>query len=64
MLDNIEGIFDSYKEMALLFKYGGGIGWDFFLVRFIGSYIDGYKNVSVGMIFFLKIVNDVVIVVD
>lgn len=64
MLDNIEGIFDSYKEMVLLFKYGGGIGWDFFLVCFIGSYIDGYKNVSVGMIFFLKIVNDVVIVVD
>ena len=27
--DNIEGIFDGYKEMALLSKYGGGIGWDF-----------------------------------
>ena len=27
--DNIEGIFDSYKEMALLSKYGGGIGWDY-----------------------------------
>ncbi len=26
--DNIEGIFDGYKEMALLSKYGGGIGWD------------------------------------
>ncbi|EOI5253856.1 ribonucleotide reductase N-terminal alpha domain-containing protein, partial [Campylobacter jejuni] len=26
--DNIEGIFDSYQEMALLSKFGGGIGWD------------------------------------
>ncbi len=25
--DNIEGIFDGYKEMALLSKFGGGIGW-------------------------------------
>ncbi len=40
--DNIEGIFDSYKEMALLSKYGGGIGWDWSQVRGMGSYIDGH----------------------
>ncbi|BCJ01315.1 ribonucleotide-diphosphate reductase subunit alpha NrdA [Helicobacter pylori] len=62
--DNIEGIFDSYKEMALLSKYGGGIGWDFSLVRSIGSYIDGHKNASAGTIPFLKIANDVAIAVD
>jgi len=32
--DNIEGIFDGYKEMALLSKFGGGIGWDWSLVRY------------------------------
>jgi ribonucleoside-diphosphate reductase alpha chain len=31
--DNIEGIFDGYKEMALLSKYGGGIGWDWNQIR-------------------------------
>ncbi|BEG57971.1 hypothetical protein NHP21005_16590 [Helicobacter sp. NHP21005] len=46
--DNIEGIFDSYKDMALLSKYGGGIGWDFSQVRCLGSYIDGHKSASAG----------------
>ncbi|GLH57424.1 ribonucleoside-diphosphate reductase subunit alpha [Helicobacter ailurogastricus] len=62
--DNIEGIFDSYKDMALLSKYGGGIGWDFSQVRCLGSYIDGHKSASAGVIPFLKIVNDVAIAVD
>jgi len=62
--DNIEGIFDSYKEMALLSKYGGGIGWDWSLVRGMGSYIDGHKNAAGGIIPFLKIANDVAIAVD
>ncbi len=62
--DNIEGIFDSYKDMALLSKYGGGIGWDFSQVRCLGSYIDGHKEASAGAIPFLKIVNDVAIAVD
>lgn len=62
--DNIEGIFDAYKDMALLSKYGGGIGWDFSKVRAIGSFIDGHKNAAGGVIPFLKIVNDVAIAVD
>jgi len=62
--DNIEGIFDSYKEMALLSKYGGGIGWDWSLVRGMGSYIDGHKHAAGGIVPFLKIANDVAIAVD
>ncbi len=62
--DNIEGIFDSYKEMALLSKYGGGIGWDFSQVRALGSFIDGHKNAAGGIIPFLKITNDIAIAVD
>lgn len=64
MPDNIEGIFDSYKEMALLSKYGGGIGWDFSKIRGLGSYIDGHKNAAGGVVPFLKIANDVAIAVD
>jgi len=62
--DNIEGIFDGYKEMALLSKFGGGIGWDWSKVRGIGSSIDGHKNAAGGIIPFLKIANDVAIAVD
>jgi len=62
--DNIEGIFDAYQEMAMLSKFGGGIGWDWTQVRSIGSYIDGHKNAAGGTVPFLKITNDVAIAVD
>ncbi|MRJ02074.1 MAG: hypothetical protein GXO19_04310 [Epsilonproteobacteria bacterium] len=62
--DNIEGIFDAYKEMALLSKFGGGIGWDWSQVRALGSYIDSHKNAAGGIIPFLKITNDIAIAVD
>ncbi len=62
--DNIEGIFDAYKEMALLSKFGGGIGWDWSKVRAMGSSIDGHKHAAGGIIPFLKITNDIAIAVD
>ena len=62
--DNIEGIFDAYKEMALLSKFGGGIGWDWSKVRGLGSSIDGHKNAAGGIVPFLKITNDVALAVD
>ncbi|PSM53019.1 aerobic ribonucleoside-diphosphate reductase Ia, B1 protein subunit NrdA [Campylobacter blaseri] len=62
--DNIEGIFDSYKEMALLSKFGGGIGWDWAKVRAMGGSIDGHKNAAGGIIPFLKITNDIAVAVD
>ncbi len=62
--DNIEGIFDSFKEMALLSKFGGGIGWDWNQVRGMGGQIDGHKNAAGGAIPFLKITNDIAIAVD
>ncbi|HIP54756.1 MAG TPA: ribonucleoside-diphosphate reductase subunit alpha, partial [Sulfurimonas autotrophica] len=62
--DNIEGIFDAYKEMAMLSKFGGGIGWDWTQVRSMGSFIDGHKNAAGGTIPFIKITNDIAIAVD
>ncbi len=62
--DNIEGIFDGYKEMALLSKFGGGIGWDWNSIRSLGGSIDGHKNAAGGTIPFLKITNDIAIAVD
>ena len=62
--DNIEGIFDSYKEMALLSKFGGGIGWDWNLIRSQGSPIDNTVGAAGGTVPFLKITNDVALAVD
>jgi len=62
--DNIEGIFDGYKEMALLSKYGGGIGWDWNQIRALGGMIDDHKSAAGGTVPFLKITNDIAIAVD
>ncbi|MCT7580985.1 ribonucleoside-diphosphate reductase subunit alpha [Aliarcobacter butzleri] len=62
--DNIEGIFDGYKEMALLSKYGGGIGWDWNQIRSLGGVIDDHKSAAGGTVPFLKITNDLAIAVD
>ncbi len=64
MNDNIEGIFDDFKEMALLSKFGGGIGWDVSRIRALGSFIDNHKNAAGGVVPWLKITNDVAIAVD
>lgn len=62
--DNIEGIFDGYKEMSLLSKFGGGIGWDWNSIRALGGSIDGHKSAAGGLVPFLKITNDLAIAVD
>ena len=62
--DNIEGIFDSYKEMGLLSKFGGGIGWDWNLIRAMGGDIDNTKSAAGGTVPFLKINNDVAVAID
>ena len=62
--DNIEGIFDAYKEMALLSKHGGGIGWDWHDIRCMGGVIDDNYAAAGGVVPFLKINNDVALAVD
>ena len=62
--DNIEGIFDGYKEMGLLSKFGGGIGWDWNQIRALGGIIDNHKKAAGGIVPFIKINNDVAIAVD
>ena len=62
--DNIEGIFDSYKEISLLSKFGGGIGWDFAKIRATGSQIRNHRAAAGGLIPFLKILNDITVACD
>jgi len=62
--DSIEDIFDTFKDMSLLSKYGGGIGWDFTNIRATGSSIDNKPGASGGLIPWMKLVNDIAISVD
>jgi len=62
--DNIEGIFDTYKEQALISKWGGGIGWDWSRIRALGGVIRGVRGRAKGVVPWLKIENDISIAVD
>lgn len=57
--DNAEGIMLANKNMAILSKYGGGIGWDWTTVRGSLGYINGHKGAAGGPLPMLKISNAV-----
>ncbi len=62
--DDLEGIYQSVKENALLQKYAGGLGNDWTPVRALGSRIKGTNGKSQGVIPFLKVVNDTALAVN
>lgn len=62
--DDLDGIFQSIKENALLQKFAGGIGNDWTPVRALGSRIKGTNGKSQGVIPFLKVVNDTAVAVN
>ena len=62
--DHLDGIFEAYKENALLAKFAGGLGNDWTPVRAMGSRIKGTNGKSQGVIPFLKIVNDTAVAVN
>ncbi len=62
--DNLNGIFESIKENALLAKYAGGLGNDWTPVRAMGSYIKGTNGKSQGVVPFLKVVSDTAVAVN
>ena len=57
--DDLEGIFDAYKEHAKLSKWSGGLGNDWTPLRAAGSLIESTGVESTGTVPFLKISNDV-----
>lgn len=58
------GIFGTFTNCALLSKYAGGLGVDFTYVRGTGSYIRGTNGESLGIVPFLKILNDTALAVN
>ncbi len=62
--DELEGIFKSIKDNALLAKYSGGLGNDWTRVRGLGAHIKGTNGESQGVVPFLKVANDTAIAVN
>ena len=62
--DDLDGIYQSIKENALLQKYAGGLGNDWTSVRALGSRIKSTNGQSQGVIPFLKVVNDTAVAVN
>lgn len=62
--DNLDSIFQAYRNNALLAKYSGGLGNDWTPVRGLGAHIKGTNGTSQGVVPFLKIANDTAVAVN
>ncbi len=62
--DDLDGIYESIKENAMLQKFAGGIGNDWTSVRALGAHIKGTNGKSQGVVPFLKVVNDTAVAVN
>jgi ribonucleoside-diphosphate reductase alpha chain len=62
--DDLDGIYESIKDNALLSKFAGGLGNDWTPVRALGSHIKGTNGESQGVVPFLKVVNDTAVAVN
>jgi ribonucleoside-diphosphate reductase alpha chain len=62
--DDLDGIYESIKDNALLSKFAGGLGNDWTRVRALGSHIKGTNGESQGVVPFLKVVNDTAVAVN
>ena len=62
--DDLDHIFKSVRDNALLSKWSGGLGNDWTNVRALGSHIKGTNGESQGVIPFLKVVNDAAVAVN
>ncbi len=62
--DDLNGIFGSIRDDAMLSKFAGGLGNDWTNVRALGSHIKGTNGKSQGIIPFLKVANDTAVAVN
>ena len=62
--DELEGIYNSIKDNALLSKFAGGLGNDWTPVRGLGAHIKGTNGESQGVVPFLKVANDTAVAVN
>ena len=62
--DDLDGIYSSIRDNALLSKFAGGLGNDWTRVRGLGAHIKGTNGKSQGVVPFLKVANDTAVAVN
>jgi len=62
--DDLDGIYCSIKDNALLSKYAGGLGNDWTNVRAMGAHIKGTNGKSLGVVPFLNVANATAVAVN
>lgn len=62
--DDLEGIYNSIRDNALLSKFAGGIGNDWTPVRGIGARIKGTNGKSLGVVPFMNVADATAIAVN
>jgi ribonucleoside-diphosphate reductase alpha chain len=62
--DDLYGIFQGYQDDSAMSKWAGGIGQDFTPVRGSGAWIKGTNGNSLGLVPWLKILNDTALAVN
>ncbi len=62
--DNLESIYDTYKQIAMLSKFSGGIGLAFHRVRSQGSLIRATNGLSSGIVPWLRTLDSSVAAVN
>lgn len=62
--DDLEGIYSSIKDNALLSKFAGGLGNDWTPVRGMGAHIKGTNGKSLGVVPFMNVANATAVAVN
>ena len=62
--DSIEGIYNTLKDCALISKVSGGIGLHIHNIRAKGTFIQGTKGISSGLVPMLRVFNETARYVD
>ena len=62
--DSLESIMNTAKNMAIIFKYGGGCGFNYSTLRPGGSYIKGVNGHSCGVIGFIHMMSTISEVIE
>lgn len=62
--DDLNGIYGSIKDNALLSKFAGGLGNDWTSIRAMGSHIKGTNGKSLGVVPFLNVADATAVAVN
>ena len=62
--DDMDSIYDNIKNVAMISKNAGGVGYNLDLVRSAGSWIKGTLGASSGVVPLIKVLNDTAVYVN